>query len=163
MLFNPSIVQRFWAKVDKDVPGGCWLWTASLDRYGYGQFNPRPHITITRGAHRYAYELIIGPIPAQLTLDHLCRVRHCVNPDHLEPVSMKENVLRGIGLTAKQARLTHCKRGHPFDLFNTYHAPNDDRRYCRQCRAEDHQRRAPNRREYFRDYMREKRAALHKS
>ncbi len=89
--WNAPAEQRFWAKVSKTDE--CWLWTGSKND-GYGKFRPvanqRPVL-----AHRYAYELLVGPIPRDLTLDHLCRVHSCVNPEHLEPVTRRENILRG--------------------------------------------------------------------
>lgn len=109
----------------------CWLWTASIHPTGYGQFQ-------LGRAHRVAYELRNGPIPDGLTLDHLCRVRNCVNPDHLEPVTRKVNILRGMGLSAQRARQTHCTRGHPFDEANTHIRPNGTRR-CRACDRARHQ------------------------
>lgn len=81
--------QRFWAKVDAE--GICWEWTSTVDGTGYGK------IKIARvwvPAHRWAYETLVGPIPAGLELDHLCRIRRCVNPDHLEPVTTTENLRR---------------------------------------------------------------------
>lgn len=125
-------VDRFMAKVDKDAPNGCWLWTAALDDGGYGVFGVTS--SCTRKAHRFAYENLVGPIPAGLQLDHLCRVRNCVNPDHLEPVTPRVNVLRGVGPTAKNAAKTHCIHGHPFDAKNTYTDPRG-RRDCRKCIA----------------------------
>ncbi|KAB2977369.1 HNH endonuclease [Streptomyces sp. SS1-1] len=83
-------------------------------------------------AHRVAYQEIVGPIPEGLQLDHLCRVRHCVNPAHLEPVTSRENTLRGENLVAINAAKTHCKRGHLFDAANTYRWRNS--RICRECR-----------------------------
>lgn len=86
---------RFMAKVDLAGHGGCWLWTAAVDpTTGYGKFHIGPDQR-TCGAHRFAYELLVGPIPDGLVLDHLCRVRHCVNPQHLEPVTVGENLRRG--------------------------------------------------------------------
>ena len=85
---------RFWEKVDVD-PLGCWLWTASVNEDGYGQFMADRSVL----AHRFAFELLRGPIPRNLELDHLCRVRPCVNPDHLEPVTHEENVRRSKVLT----------------------------------------------------------------
>lgn len=89
-------------------------------------------------AHRRIYEMLRGPVPDDLTLDHLCRVRHCVNPAHLEPVSNRENVLRGVGPTAENARRTHCRRGHPFAGKNLILTPASDGtsgvwRGCREC------------------------------
>lgn len=121
--------ERFWEKVDK--AGDCWLWTAGKARgYGYIRLNGR-----TQAAHRVAYAMLVGPIPEGLTLDHLCRNPACVNPAHLEVVSLKENILRGIGASAQHARQTHCIRGHPFDEENTYWC-SDGRRQCRACHRE---------------------------
>lgn len=92
----PTAEERFWSKVDTDGPGGCWLWTGALNADGYGSFQVESRRSI--GVHRYAYELLVGPIPAGLELDHVkaqgCRHRHCVNPAHLEPVTHEENVRR---------------------------------------------------------------------
>lgn len=127
----PSVEERFWAKVNKTDT--CWLWTASLDTRGYGQFGIR-HGKLVR-AHRYAYESLAGPHDAGLELDHLCRVRRCVNPDHLEPVTHRTNVLRGVAPVAKRARQTHCRRGHPLTGSNLYIKPNGTRQ-CRRCHAD---------------------------
>lgn len=94
----------------KPAPDGCWLWTGAV-REGYGAFKD-PVTKRTKVAHRGVYELLVGPI-TEKTLDHLCRVRSCVNPDHLEPVSYQENILRGEGASAVNARKTHCVQGHP--------------------------------------------------
>lgn len=111
---------------------GCWEWTASRNIGGYGMiwFEGRPRV-----AHRVAYGLLVGAIPDGLTLDHLCRVRHCVNPAHLEPVTMYENMLRGESFSARQARQTHCKNGHPLSGDNLYSNPNRKQRVCRTCRT----------------------------
>lgn len=82
-------------------------------------------------AHRLAYEILVGPVPAGLTLDHLCRNRACMNPAHLEPVTMRANVLRGEAPAARQARRTHCRHGHP--LIPEPHAHRSGRRYCPIC------------------------------
>jgi hypothetical protein len=97
----------------------------------------------TKAAHRLFYEQLVGPIPDGLQLDHLCRVRHCVNPDHLEPVTQTANVLRGIGPTAVNAGKTHCVHGHPFTPDNTY-INKQGNRHCRACairRAAEHKAR----------------------
>lgn len=100
--------ERFWAKVEKTA--NCWLWVAKLDSGGYGQFFlAGKH----RMAHRISYELSVGLIPDGLTLDHLCRVHRCVRPDHLDPVTTRVNILRGIGPSALNATKTHCPKGHP--------------------------------------------------
>lgn len=127
--------ERFMSKVAVD-PEGCWLWIASRDRDGYGQFKVDGK---TRQAHQVAYELFVGPIPAGSDLDHVrargCRHRHCVNPEHLEPVSRAENTRRGNGPTAANARKSCCLKGHPFDEANTYLRP-DGNRMCRACNRE---------------------------
>jgi hypothetical protein len=115
--------ERFWAKVDASGP--CWLWTASLIPFGYGQFGAESGVNVR--AHRFAYELLVGPIPEGMQLDHLCRVRHCVNPDHLEPVTHKEHMRRSV-----RARRNHCKYGHPFDQRNTS-VRTDGARACKTC------------------------------
>jgi hypothetical protein len=119
---------RFWSKVDAN--GVCWEWTGAVMSKGYG--------TISIGgrckrAHRVAYELLVGPIPARLVLDHLCRVRRCVNPDHMQAVTHRENTFRSpITAAVRNAAKTHCIRGHPFDGTNTI-VRADGWRRCRQC------------------------------
>lgn len=123
-------MERFWAKVDKGGPGGCWLWTAFCDPDGYGKFAVGSRCVL---AHRFAWELLVGPIPEGLTLDHVkargCEHRHCVNPGHLEPVTNRVNVLRGENANARK---THCKRGHPLDEA---YIPKNGSRQCRACQA----------------------------
>jgi hypothetical protein len=112
---------RFWEKVSYDGPllspyaGRCWTWTAAIRRDGYGVFSRGSGPEGVMPAHRFAYEEIVGPIPAGCTIDHLCRVRACVNPAHLEAVSSRENILRGNGFTARSARKRRCVNHHPFD------------------------------------------------
>jgi hypothetical protein len=120
--------ERFWEKVNKTDT--CWLWTGSSLFRGYGQLRVKGKLVL---AHRFAYELTIGPIPLGLTLDHLCRTPACVHPQHLEPVTHAENVLRGVGPAAANARKTHCPQGHPYDLLNTYMRPSKTWRECRAC------------------------------
>jgi hypothetical protein len=118
--------ERFWAKVKKTDT--CWLWTAARFRGGYGQFRMDRKIV---SAHRIAYALVKGPIPEGLHIDHICRVRHCVNPDHLEAVTKRVNTLRGISPIAIAARKTHCPQGHAYNDENTN--LYQGRRYCRPC------------------------------
>ena len=108
----------------------CWNWTGAINDGGYGRVNV-PKIGY-RYAHRVSYERYIGKIPDNLYLDHLCRNRRCVNPDHLEPVSHKENVLRGESPSARCARQIKCIHGHMFDHRNTY-LDKCGKRHCRKC------------------------------
>ena len=131
---KPTMIERFWAKINKYGPiptirpelGPCWIWLAGKNRDGYGQFRPFANAG-EQGAHRFAYEWLIGPVSEGLQLDHLCRVRHCVNPAHLEPVTCAINTQRG-----SNGNKTHCHKGHPFDKSNTRHR-SDGRRSCRTC------------------------------
>lgn len=133
---KPKVIERFWSKVARRGPDECWLWLASKTGKGYGTFHDDPSQLL---AHRIAYELAKGPIPAGLQIDHLCRNRACCNPVHLEAVSCRENILRGSGLAAQHARATHCPKGHPYDEENTYHAANGSRG-CKRCIAERNRR-----------------------
>jgi len=122
---------------DRSMPvpwSGCWLWLGALDRDGYGHVMIKTGggNEIRRGAHRASYEAFNGAIPDGLQIDHLCRVRCCVNPDHLEAVSCKENLHRGETRAAINGRKTHCKNGHPFNDSNT--VVSNNKRVCRTCR-----------------------------
>lgn len=128
-------LERFEAKISYEPMSGCWLWTASTSR-GYGNLQMRGR---SRRAHQVSYEHHVGPIPNGLVLDHLCRQRCCVNPEHLEPVTSRENVLRGDTLPARNIAAEICVNGHPFDAKNTYRNPRG-KRECRQCRRVSQQR-----------------------
>ncbi len=129
--------QRFWAKVDRRGPDDCWSWLAGKDQDGYGYFWVGNGRRLCR-AHRVAYELLIGSIPKGLELDHLCRNPPCVNPAHLEPVTTRENIRRGVRAGVVVALRTSCYKGHPYTPENTYGVGPDRRwRVCRTCRAAD--------------------------
>lgn len=107
---------------------GCWLWQGAVTSNGYGKLG---RLGRTWSAHRLSYEAFIGAIPDGLTIDHLCRVRHCANPEHLEPVTQRENTFRGTAPPAQNAAKTHCVNGHEFTPENTYR--NRGMRTCRAC------------------------------
>ena len=117
--------ERFFTKVN--FTETCWLWQGARTGRGYGAFGSKAAV-----AHRWAYEFCVSPIPLGLTIDHLCRVRHCVNPDHLEPVTTRLNILRGDGPSAANYRKTTCIRGHPLIGPNVHITPGGRRR-CRLC------------------------------
>ncbi|HEY1105142.1 MULTISPECIES: HNH endonuclease signature motif containing protein [Streptomyces] len=121
---------RFLASTEAG-PGGCWQWTGYLMPNGYARISVDGE---RQYAHRVAYEAFVAPIPAGLVIDHLCRNRGCVNPDHLDAVTQRVNVLRGESHAAARARQVACIRGHRFDHANTYRATNGTRK-CRRCRA----------------------------
>ena len=130
-----TYMERFWAKVNKEGPipenrpdlGPCWDWLGATI-IGYGVFGRGPQKLV----HRLSYEIFVGPIPYGLQIDHLCRNRSCLNPDHLEAVTGTENQYRSMSPTGLNARKTHCKRGHPFDERNT-RIGKDGSRNCRTC------------------------------
>lgn len=126
------LVERLMGKVRHD-DSGCWTWTGATTRNGYGKIGcGSTGQDPMRYVHRLSYELNIGPIPAGLVIDHLCRNRLCVNPAHLEAVTIGENVLRGEGITATHARRTSCQRGHPFSGDNLK-IEGDGGRRCLAC------------------------------
>lgn len=132
-------LQRFWAKVEKTAT--CWLWRgATGDGYGHAFWNG----AVVR-AHRVSYELARGAIPAGLEIDHLCRERRCVNPDHLEAVEPRINKLRGESIVTQWAKRDACGRGHPFTPENTLMRSDGGRR-CRVCQREFEARRPSRRR-----------------
>jgi len=133
-LGDSRLPLRYWSKV-QEAADGCWTWVASIGGGGYGTVKYDGKV---RKAHRVGYEALVAPIPDGLDLDHLCRVRACVNPDHLEPVTRQENILRGTAPAARNATVASCPKGHEYDDVNTYvYVRKDGRvgRYCRACRA----------------------------
>lgn len=129
---NTELPERFIAKVAVDDASGCWVWTGALSE-GYGRFQIGEGQRRLGMAHRFAYESLVGPIPSGLQIDHLCRNRACVNPAHLEPVTQRENLMRGETIVARQARATYCPRGHEYTPENT-HRDRRGRRDCWTCR-----------------------------
>lgn len=128
-----STLKRFNAKyIVRD--DGCWIWTACIGSDGYGHFWADNRV---QGAHRVAYKHHVGHVSDDLQLDHLCRIRSCVNPFHLEPVTPKVNTLRGVGQGAKNAVKTHCKHGHPFTEENIYRRKDGRGKQCRTCMRRD--------------------------
>lgn len=126
---------RFWTHVDFDGPDGCWLWTGYVLWNGYGQFIWRQP-GLTRFVHRIAYMLLIGPIPDGHDLDHLCRVRNCLNPWHLEPVTRRTNLLRGEHPRMVASRTGICVSGrHALSGDNVYRHRNGTKT-CLSCRNE---------------------------
>lgn len=124
----PETVEKF---IIPEPNSGCWLWLGAArskrSRYGSHHHNGKQYLT-----HRLVYELLVGPIPAELQIDHLCRNRICCNPDHLEPVTIRTNLLRGETLAAANAAKTHCLHGHPLSGENLYLHPNGGR-ICKEC------------------------------
>lgn len=132
-------IETFWERANPEPNSGCWLWSGHLDRNGYSRLSVETGKQVF--AHRWAYEKFRGPIPAGMVLDHLCRVPSCVNPDHLEIVTIGENVRRGnAGLhhRIKMKAKTHCPQGHPYTPENMYvYGP---RRHCKTCIREHSKR-----------------------
>lgn len=128
--FPRGSVERFWERVAKSDT--CWLWTGPLTELGYARVTINGHRTY---AHRHAYQLLVGPIPEGLELDHVCRNRACVNPAHLEPVTHQENAARGLMGRLK----THCPQGHALVPGNL---AKDRHRKCLTCKRDRDRRRS---------------------
>lgn len=128
-MFERTLELRFWAKVRQQDE--CWQWTAYVHPEGYGRFRVGQRVL---QAHRWSYEYLVGPIPEGLEIDHLCRNRACVRPDHLEPVTTEENIRRGELYLVSGAK-THCPQRHEYTPENTYVRPNGSRQ-CRTCKRE---------------------------
>lgn len=133
MRLNPQLSpeQRLWINVDRRGGDECWPWVGHLED-GYGRLRVGPNGE-RKPAHRFSYELVYGEVPDGLVMDHLCRNRACCNPQHLEPVTNHTNLMRGRTAAARNARKTHCKRGHEFTAENTRVTPQGHRE-CRSCR-----------------------------
>lgn len=144
------LAERLALHTQVDPETGCWLWTGSINDKGYGLTNVNGK---TVSAHRTTYQCHVGPVPAGLTLDHLCRVPRCVNPAHLEPVTQAENNRRAVLARIRNAT---CKWGHPFDSENTY--TYGSKRNCRAC-GRASQRRGSQRKRLAREALASGRAA----
>lgn len=129
---NSTAETRFWPKVD--AFGDCWQWVGCIGKDGYGSFNSGFG---TRRAHLVCWALLVGVVPEFHQLDHLCRNRGCVNPDHLEPVTQAVNLARGYGGAVHFRRKTKCPQEHPYDEQNTRWYRG--RRYCRACLSARHE------------------------
>lgn len=125
---DPTVysIDKFLAKTKK--VGDCLEWQGSRYQNGYGKLGDAGY-----QAHRISYTLFKGEIPKSMCIDHLCRNRICVNPEHLEVVTLVENVMRGESQHARNARKTHCKNGHEFTKENTYIHPQRGNRHCKEC------------------------------
>lgn len=135
MNLPPLLADRLTA-----TPDGCWIWQAAVTSRGYGSVGYRGRVW---SVHRLVYVLTRGPIPDDMTIDHLCHNKRCANPDHLEVVTRAENTRRAhrdglVPGNGKQHR-THCRHGHEYTTENTYVAP-DGSRTCRQCRRDSYNR-----------------------
>ena len=135
-----SLPNKLDSKIERITESGCWIWMGALSRNGYGNIHLRPLGNVV--AHRHVYSILGGIVPASLDLDHLCRVRCCVNPAHLEAVTRRENLRRGgvidrlKNAAAAAHAQTHCKRGHEMTAANSYTYPNSKHRQCRTCMRE---------------------------
>ncbi len=136
MLLDGVLKERFFDKIQPEPNSGCWLWDASTTKAGYGQFTARAYSKNPIYAHRFSYEIHKGKIPSGMHIDHLCNIRCCVNPDHLEVVSLAENNRRVAARGRHHnSRKTHCKYGHPLSGENLYIPPSGERD-CRICSDE---------------------------
>ena len=141
---TPDEKQQIQGRIEAKVvvtDAGCWEWLGTRSKSGYASISI---FGVSRRAHRVLYEIVVGAIPDGLQLDHLCRVRHCVNPVHLEPVTPRENVLRGVGPSAQAAAREECIHGHAYTPENTYVWRGH--RACRECRRLTLRRRYARRR-----------------
>lgn len=129
-----DLICHIFSKVDKKGEDDCWLWLGARSAEGYGRIRINRHYY---WVHRWIYEKLRGPIPIGFQIDHLCHVTLCVNPNHLEAVTPRENVLRSTSTAAKNAKKTHCPRGHEYTEQNT-RTSSARKRYCRAC-AKDYQ------------------------
>lgn len=154
-----ALPKRLFDKIMFEPNSGCWLWTAGKTRGGYGSvwIGARSH-----RAHVAMYETMVGPIPAKLQIDHLCRTRLCVNPAHLEPVTQAENMRRGNGWSARNTRKTHCPQGHALTAENLvrHRLEATGYRECRICSKTNNETRSRVYRKAHRDEINARRRKL---
>lgn len=130
---SDSFATRVFSKID--AASDCWEWTGTLDDARYGVLGRGRRGAGNIAAHRAVYELLVGPIPDGMHLDHLCRNHACVNPDHVEVVTPEENKRRGYSIARLYAKRTHCRIGHPLDGV-TRRKDGTSHRYCKTCARE---------------------------
>jgi hypothetical protein len=128
---SESFAERVFTYVD--TSGDCWEWTGATNK-GYGVIGRGARGAGLAQAHRAVWELLVGPIPPGMELDHLCRVHNCCNPDHLEPVSPEENKRRGFGIAVLYAMRTTCEFGHPLDGIRRDETTGAQWRCCETCK-----------------------------
>jgi hypothetical protein len=129
---DTPLIDRFMARIEIEE-SGCWRWTAGTNDGGYGRFAVSHDLNVA--AHRWSYEHHIGPIPDGLTIHHRCENRACVNPEHLEPLTLRANLLASDTPAARNAAKTHCPRGHAYDGTGS-----KGERTCRRCATERQRR-----------------------
>lgn len=134
--YRPDVLARFWSRVNPCGPGGCWLWTFTVQEDGYAQTSMG--VGRQMFVHRVAYELLVGPIPDGFTIDHVrargCAHKHCVNVAHMEPVPPGVNTLRGDSASGLNSRKTHCLYGHELAGDNLYVYETKKNGVMRNCR-----------------------------
>lgn len=130
-----ELQQRVKRNIKIDVKG-CWVWQRTISKNGYGGawLKTGYRQGINTSAHRVSYLAFKGEIPARYQIDHLCKVRSCVNPEHLEAVTPRENVMRSDAKFKEQMRRTHCPQGHEYTVENTYYRPSRAGGVCRNCK-----------------------------
>lgn len=130
------LAERFDEKIERHE-SGCWLWTGFVDKAGYARIREAGRSSPVLYAHRYSYERFVGQIPDGLHIDHLCRVKRCVNPGHLEPVTREENLRRGKRPYQVRAISIRCGRGHPRGEHTLFRRSTGQVVYCKACRRDD--------------------------
>lgn len=134
--YHKKAKKRLLSKIKIDEKTSCWNWTATISRSGYGRIGYKYSNHPAFEAYRLSYILFREKLDPDLEIDHICRNRKCVNPYHLEQVTKKENILRGVGVGAKNKAKTHCPQGHEYTPDNIRIGPCNGGRYCRTCQKD---------------------------